>query len=243
MQVNSGVKASKLNILIYADPGDGKTYLAGTALDVPSLGEVLFLDIDGGLAAVAHHGDKIKHVSIGSSAEYEAAIKDLAGPDKAKYGTVVVDSTTELSELELQAVAKAATEKGGRRDNPDQTELVDFKLRSQKILRLLGLTKRLSQNIIFLAKAGREVPKDGNGLPIAGAKPTEIYPDLPKKVRAELIGMVDIVGFLHKEADGTHKLYVENHGPIKGKSRIKGVSGILTNPTMKDIFNPKGATK
>ena len=243
MKVSSGVPSNKLNILIYADPGVGKTVLAGTAIEVSACGNVLFLDLDKGLTSLSHYGDKVKYVPIDSSAEFEAAVKDLAGVDKDKYQTVVIDSVSELSELELQAVAKAATEKGGRRDNPDQTERIDYKLRGQKLLRLLGLAKRLPQNVIYLAKAGREVPKDAEGMPIPGAKAIEIYPEIPKKVRSEVLGMVDIAGYLHAEADGSRKLYVEATGPIRAKSRVRGVTGVLTNPHMKDIFTKQGATK
>ncbi len=242
MKVSSGVVSSKLNVLIYADPGVGKTFFAATAMDNPVCGNVLFLDIDKGLTSISHYGDRVKHVPIDSTVEFEQAIKDLAGPDRDKYQTIVVDSLTELSELEIQAIAKAATEKAGaRRDNPDFVELVDHKIRGQRLVRLFGLVKRLPQNIIFLAKAAREMPKDSEGQYIAGAKPLEIYPDLPKKVRGEVLGMMDIAGYLHKEADKTRKLYLEATGPIKAKSRVQGVDGVLTNPTMKDIFKSKGS--
>lgn len=242
MQVNSGVKTSKLNILIYAAPGVGKTVLAASAIEVPACGNVLFIDVDNGLASVAHYGDKLKYVPVGSTQEFETVLKDLAGVDREKYQTVIIDSITELSELEIQAVARAATEKGNKRDNVDEVHLVDHKLRGQKLNRLFGLAKRLPQNIVFLSKAGKEVPKDANGLPIPGAKATDIYPEVPKRVRGELMGAVDIAGFLNLESDGSRKLYLEQTGPIQAKSRVRGVTGVLTNPTMKDIFNPKGAT-
>lgn len=238
MKVNTGVSNTKRNILIYAKPGDGKTYLAATALDVPSLGNVLFLDVDNGLLSIAERGDKVKHVPITSSADFEAAVLELASPKGiAEYQTVVVDSVSELAAIALQEVMKAAVDKGGRRDNVDQSELLDFKISGQKLLRLLGLAKKLPQTVIFTAKEQRVVPQDANGLPIAGGKPTEIFPSMPKKVRTELAGFVDLVGFLNVEADGSRKLYTQAKGPVLAKNRIAGMPAEITNPTMKDLVN------
>ena len=237
MKVSSGVSDSKLNILFYAPPGVGKTFLAGTALEVPSLGNVLFLDVDQGLLAVKHHGDKIKSVPITSSASFEEAIVELAGPKGAAYQTVVVDSVSELAAIALQEVMAAAVAKGGRRDNVDQSELLDFKVSGQKLLRLLGMAKRLPQTVIFTAKEQRVVPQDANGLPIPGAKPTEIFPSMPKKVRTELAGFVDLVGWLSKDADGvTRTLYTQAKGPVLAKNRIAGLAAEIANPHMRDLF-------
>lgn len=239
MKVSKDIPAKKLNILLYAVPGDGKTTLAASAIDVPELNEVLFLDIDRGLRSLQDRAGKFSHVQINSAKEFEDAIVELAGEKGKQYKTVVVDSVTELCAMELEAITKAAVAKGGRRDNVDQTELIDYKLLGSKVLRLLRLARDLPQTIIYTAKATKIVPVNADNLPIPGAVPTEIFPTMPKKVREELLGMVDAACYLAQDKEGVRKLYTTATGPVVAKNRIANLPAIIANPTMKHFTNPK----
>ena len=55
--ITPDIFTDKMNILIYGDPGAGKTYLAGTAQDVPSMANVHVFNIDGGIMTLASRGD------------------------------------------------------------------------------------------------------------------------------------------------------------------------------------------
>ncbi len=242
MKISNSVSVSKFNILFYAVPGAGKTVLVASAVDVKEFGPVLVLDTDKGLRSVAHLGDKLSHVSISSSKEYEEAIAELAGDKGKAYRTVIMDSVTELAAIVLAETVAAAVAKGGRRTDIDAPELLDYKLLGAKLLRLLRLTRNLPHNVLFTAKAQKVMPKDADGLEISGAKPTEIFPALPKKVREELAGMVDAMCYLNQESDGSRKLYTQQLGPVHAKNRIAGVPAVIDNPTMK-CFDTKKESK
>ncbi len=46
--IKASERAKYLKLLVYGQPGSGKTYLAGTATKVPELSPVLFIDVEGG---------------------------------------------------------------------------------------------------------------------------------------------------------------------------------------------------
>ena len=87
---------SKMNILIYGDPGSGQTHLAGTAQDVPDMADVHVFNIDGGIMTLAPRGD-IHATDIHSIDDLEQELFKIANHD-SKYATtktVIIDNISE----------------------------------------------------------------------------------------------------------------------------------------------------
>lgn len=229
--LHKSVSRKSWNILLYSVPGVGKTTLAAGAAEVPELGPVLIIDLDRGLRSV-EHVKNLSNTQISSAAELEEVLWALTEP-KSEFGafkTVVLDSVTELVAMDIEDVAEAAA-KAGRRPDRDQVQLLDYKWVGQRTLRLLRHLRDIPQNVIFTAKATKILPANAEGQPIPGSKPSEIFPTMPKKVREELAGMVDVVGYLNLESNGTRKLYTEAIGPILAKNRVAGFPAAIDNPT------------
>lgn len=111
-------KDAKLNILVFGEPGVGKTTLAATAQDHPAMRDVVFLNIEGGLLSVVSRGQPVKAVDISSQESVEEFFwslrKDLMestdGP-LAGVKTVVIDSGSELQTLVLEGIVRKGVEK------------------------------------------------------------------------------------------------------------------------------------
>src|SRR4051794_25214594 len=96
---------SFINLLVYGDPGCGKTYLSGTAADDPQTSPVLILDVEGGVTTLRGRSKNIEVVPIRSWVELNETYKKLyASQNSAKtlmpYKTIVIDSLTELAALD-----------------------------------------------------------------------------------------------------------------------------------------------
>ena len=84
-----------MNILIYGDPGAGKTHLAGTAQDHEGMRNVKVFNIDGGMLTLAGRRD-IRAQDIDSMNTLETELYKIANVDKTykDIRTIVIDNIT-----------------------------------------------------------------------------------------------------------------------------------------------------
>lgn len=185
---------SKMNILIYGDPGVGKTYLAGTAQDVPSMRNVHFLNIDGGMMTLAERGD-ISAEDIRSSAELERVLHDIANraEDYKDIRTIVIDNITELHTLIIEELTRREYGDRVKRDKGysiDQVYLEDYGEASKKTMRILRGFRDLPINVIYTA---HRKEKENNTTRTI----TESKPNLTDKVAVAIMGYMDYVWYLY----------------------------------------------
>src|SRR4051812_4997929 len=84
-----------LNLLIYGEPGAGKTYLAATAQDSEATSPILFLDVEGGTVTIRRRKD-VDVVKVRSMQQVEEIHNKLYADTERYYKTVIIDSLTEL---------------------------------------------------------------------------------------------------------------------------------------------------
>lgn len=168
-------------VLVYGEPGVGKTVFASTA---PR--PILWLESEGGTVSI---GDKtgIDIARVSGLETYREALQFLqANPDA--YKTVVLDSFTETQAAVLKEIMKAVSANDANRD--------EFSPQYSEWGRLVGVMREIARGFrdlpmhVVITALQREDKDDMTGQ-------TKIRPRLSPALADELPGFMDVVGYLY----------------------------------------------
>lgn len=149
-------KPSKPKILIFGEPGVGKTW---TSLDFPSC---YYIDTEGG-ADLAHYTAKLKKaggVYMGPSdgaLDFETVLEQFKALATEKHGfrTVIVDSISKLFNVAITNEAERLGDKNAF--GADKKPAIAF------MRRLVAWANRLDMNVIFIAHSKTKWGNDSKG--------------------------------------------------------------------------------
>lgn len=225
-----------LNLLIYGEPGVGKTLLASTAEDHLLTGPVLHLDIEGGLVTVRKKKNyqAIRVRSIAKIIEVHDMVESLSAKGECPWKTVILDNISELQKLDLRTVMLEAKEKA--RD-PDKVDLDvpsqrEWGKSGERMRRIIRAYRDLPVHTIAVAWMGSE-HDDSTGI-------VSYYPLMPGKLRGEVPGYFDIVGRLtavSKQGDVVRSLQVAGTNRVVAKDRTDSLGGLVEEPTISKIWD------
>jgi len=225
-------------LMAYGEPGVGKTRFAATALDHAELRPVLYLDVDGGVVAVRKRHD-LEVVQIRSMEKAREIHNDLyASVDwdsekpRAPYKTVVIDTGSELAKLDMRVIARAAHDA-----NPRQHEYVpsqrEYLIGGERMREIVRAYRDLPCHFIFCCHSG-----DGKD----NSNATIFFPQFSGKLRHEIAGFLDIVGFMTADTEKEefiNYMQVRKTKKVAAKDRTDslGEGGMVVLPTLPDIYD------
>jgi hypothetical protein len=221
-----------INMLVYGESGAGKTRLAGSACAVPEMSPVLLIDFEGGTLSLASDYSDVQVIRVTSW----GAVDRLYGAlyDKNPYKTIVMDSLSEIQKFSMAQIMKAVIAKDSERD-PEVPSIREWGKNSEQIRRLVRALRDLPCNTIFTALANEDHDDRTNT--------DRFRPLLPGKLKSEVSGYVDIVGYLYRKEFGPAanrevKTLMLTQGTERhaAKDRTGCLPSIMEEPTMRDIF-------
>lgn len=206
----------KLKVLIYGEPGVGKTTFIGTA---PNM---LIIDVENGTRTLS--GKAVDVLPYENINQIEAAVKLLRTGEKSfdKYDTIAFDS---LSEMQRRLLDQQLQLLGGGAP-VYKADWGVYGENTTRLRMLLNAFKDIDKNLIVTCQAKQE-KDDSTGI-------TSWRPDLTPKLAASAAATFDIVGFLRINGKGERVLRVHPSKTVLAKTRVQLPQEIM-NPTWDSI--------
>ena len=249
--VKPDIFLQRMNILIYGDPGAGKTHLAGTAQDHPLMANVHVFNIDGGLLTLASRGD-IRASDISSVDDLENEMWKIASghSDYEDINTIVIDNITELQTLSLEEITRKEVLTNTTRQNRgatiDDVYLEDYGKSTTQLSRVLRGFRDLPLNKIYIAH--KKDKMRGNSSVVEST-----VPSLTNKLGTAVSGYMDFVWYLYhatedvvNESGDTHselhrylltQTYDVYFAKTRGQRFADRLGSVIRDPNMAEIFD------
>lgn len=209
-----------ISLLIYADPGIGKTTLATTLPEE----ETLIINTEAGLGPTLGTNHIIFNLKDDLS-QLQSLYKYLR-TEKHPFKYIVIDN---ISEME-QWMVRTLTE-GRQKETPDIREHGDVFFKMEEYLTLFRDLTYNNINIVFNAWQMNLDLKSTQGEIV-----TKAFPKLYKKLSGNICGKVDVVGHLEMfEKTGDRYVRFEPTKDIIAKSQLKGLEK-FEPANLPDIF-------
>jgi len=222
-------------MMVYSEPGVGKTHFVGTANEHPMTEPLLVLDIDGGVSTLRKFAKKPDVKPIRSTDDLIKMYRDLynaipSDGSKYPYGTIAIDTFSELQQLNLRNIMKQFAKINDKidADVPDQRGYGKSGTQMRDILRVF---RDLPCNTIFSCHSKSD--RDNNMRLV-------VYPALVGQLRIQAPGFLDIVGYYRMESDGDgvkRLMQFQGTETAIAKDRLGAFDAVEVNPTIPMLWD------
>jgi len=265
-----------INMLVFGDPGSGKTVFAGSADAYSETGRALFIDAESGTTSLYEFYPDIdvvqissiqdfqdiyeflrKHLKLAAIYEGRMAHKKIDKKDAKRrliklqaelydvpeekikepriYNTVIMDTFTEMQKYVMADITGTDADNLNLKEELSMPTLNDWGRNSETVRLIARTFRNLDMHTIITCHAQNS--KDDK----TGA--TEVLPDLPGKLARQIMGFVDIVGYIYatenEEEDNDafkNVLITRSQGKYVAKDRFDKLGSHMEMPTVEKII-------
>ena len=226
-----------LNLFVYGESGVGKTFLSGTAADDKRTSPVLFIDAEGGITTIKERKD-IDVVTVRSMKQLEKVATQLGASVKAGklyYSTIVVDSLTELADLDMRDVMREAYNRSPDKVDIDVPSPREWGKVRNHIRIIVRYFKDLPCHVIWTGHLSVQEADPDKGIP------RKYYPGFAGKLAREIPGFMDIVGYYSQKSTNEgviiRSLQLQGTDRVIAKDRTKVLGQLIQDPTVPMIWD------
>lgn len=227
-----------LNLLIYAEWGIGKTYLAATAQDCKATSPCLHLGFEQGLLTVAYRdGYEAKEIrTIDQLEKVHGLLVEDQTQKNPYYKCLILDNITELQTLDKDTLMRKTKKESNNPDkvNVDIPSPREWGIMKNRLRRVVQGFRDMPIHLICTSWAATNKDDDGNII--------NYYPNVQGSIKEELGGYFDIVGYYTQRMVGDEvkrELQVQGTSKVKAKwrNRPEECPGKLVDPTIQMIWD------
>ncbi len=265
---NTANRTRYLKALIYGDYGIGKTFLTGTAVDVPAMRDVLMISAESGdmtlsdkdmdvipitnFKQMARVYEFLKlHVRLRDAQDYKklaelqhrfTGVKPEKKEDLRLYQTIIIDSLSEIQKYVMYQLLNIDPQTTKLDDVPEAAQFKEWGQGGDMIRMLVRAFRDLPIHCIFVSS--QKTKEDE-------MKRVAYSPNFPGQLGNDVQGFVDLVGFYRMVMDNSdptkpkrvRRLFISPGVLYQAKSRLRSLDGVshIDNPTLGDLV--KGLVK
>src|SRR5262245_6743841 len=230
-----------LNLLVYGEPGVGKTWYVGTAEDHIETMPLLIIDVDGGVTTLRHRDvDCIPCRSIdkhpvtgadGINQIYEKLFKSIYTDENGvqrieHYNTVAIDRLDELADVDMRFIMRDAYAR-----NPDKVDIDvpsprEYGINRSHIRKLVRAFRDLPCHVIFVCGVATRQEE---------GQPIKYFPGFSGKLQTEVPGFCDIVGYYTNDTSTgelVRRMQFQGTRRVQAKDRTDSLGQLIDNPTV-----------